>query len=122
MPPRVSRAGVGPARVRTGGAEEFATRLRALGVKPERTDVWLVVGKPTRVAGWKLHVSATVGSIDLLFERVLPCLARHGAHFKMAAERAAIVQLNAGELGEEQMGKIIVVYPRNDSEAVALAR
>ncbi|HET7756064.1 MAG TPA: hypothetical protein VFK87_02320, partial [Steroidobacteraceae bacterium] len=81
-----------------------------------------MVGKPRRAAGWKLHVSATVTGVDQLFERVLPCLARHGAHFKIAAERDAIVQLSAGNFGEAQIGKVITVYPRNDSEAVALAR
>jgi len=83
--------------------------------------VWLVVGNPTHVAGWKLHVSATVAGVDSLFERVLPCLARHGAHFKIAAERNAIVQLSAGNFGEAQIGKVITVYPRNDIEAVGLA-
>ena len=81
-----------------------------------------MVGKPTRVAGWKLHVSATVAGVERLFERVLPCLARHDAHFKIAAERNAILQLNAGDLGEAQIGKVITVYPRDDDEAVALAR
>jgi serine/threonine protein kinase len=108
--------------VRAGAADEFATRLRALGVTPQRDDVWLMVGKPTRVAGWKLHVSSTVAGVELLFERVLPCLARHGAHFKIAAERDTIVQLGAGNFGETQIGKVITVYPRNDTEAVALAR
>lgn len=123
MSARATRAGVRPARVRTGGAaDEFATRLRALGVSPQRKDAWLMVGKPTRVAGWKLHVSASVTGVDLLFERVLPYLARHGAHFKIAAERDAIVQLSAGNFGEAQIGKVITVYPRNDTEAVALAR
>jgi hypothetical protein len=102
--------------------DEFATRLRALGVSPRREDAWLVVGKSTHVAGWKLHLSATVTGIDALFERALPCLARHDAHFKMAADRAAIVQLSAGHFGETQIGKVITVYPRNDAEAVALAR
>jgi class IV lanthipeptide synthase len=122
MPARTTRAGIRPARVRTGAAaDEFATRLRALGVNPRRKDPWLMVGSPTHVAGWKLHVSATVCGVDRLFERVLPCLARHGAHFKMAAGRDAIVQLGAGNFGEAQIGKVITVYPRNDSEAVALA-
>jgi hypothetical protein len=117
-----TRAGVRPEKVRTGAtADEFTTRLRALGVDPHRKDAWLMVGKPTQVAGWKLHVSATITGADLLFERVLPCLARHGAHFKIAAERDAIVQLNAGNFGEAQIGKVITVYPRNDTEAVALA-
>jgi hypothetical protein len=120
MPAGATRAAVRPARVRSG-AEEFSIRLRALGVIPRREDVWLMVGNPTHVAGWKLHVSATVTGVEQLFERVLPCLARHGAHFKIAAERDAIVQLGAGNFGDTQIGKVITVYPRNDAEAVALA-
>ena len=118
-----TRARVPVASGRAGGdGNEFATRLRVLGVTAQREDPWLMVGKPTRAAGWKLHVSATVTGVDSLFERVLPCLARHGAHFKMVAERDAIVQLSAGNFGEAQIGKLITVYPRNDTEAVALAR
>jgi serine/threonine protein kinase len=122
MPARAAHTRVRLTRVKAGAAaDEFATRLRALGVTPQRNDAWLVVGKPTRAAGWKLHVSATVPGVDLLFERVLPCLVRLGAHFKIAAERDAIVQLNSGNFGEAQIGKVITVYPRNDTEAVALA-
>src|SRR5215469_6361051 len=123
MPAGTTGAGLQPATVRTGGdADEFATRLRALGVNAERKDTWLIVGTPERVAGWKLHVSATVAGVDRLFEQVLPCLVRHAAHFKLAAERTAIVQLSAGNFGNTQIGKVITVYPRNDAEAVVLAR
>jgi len=123
MRARAIRSAVRPASARRRtAADEFATRLRALGVTPRREDVWLVVGTPTHVAGWKLHVSATVTGVDRLFERVLPCLVRHDAHFKIAADRAAIVQLSADGFGETQIGKIITVYPRSDTEAVALAR
>jgi serine/threonine protein kinase len=109
--------------VRSGAAaDEFAKRLRALGVNPQRKDPWLMVGDPSHAAGWKLHVSATVTGVDLLFQRVLPCLKRHGVPFKMPTERDAIVQLSAGNFGEAQIGKVITVYPRNDTEAVALAR
>lgn len=107
--------------MRPGSAAEFVARLRALGVNPQHIDPWLLVGKPQRIACWKLHVSATVGGIDLLFKRVLPRLASQGVHFKIAAGRDAIVQLNAGNLGAAQIGKVVTVYPRNDSEAVALA-
>src|SRR5215469_3211394 len=123
MRTRATCFAVRPARVSDhAGSDEFARRLRALGIIPRRGDSWLVVGRPTHVAGWKLHVSATVTGVDRLFERALPCLARHGAHFKIAADRAAIMQLSAGAFGETQIGKVITVYPRNDTEAVTLAR
>jgi serine/threonine protein kinase len=102
-------------------ADEFATRLRALGATPELQNVWLMVGKPAHVAGWKLHVSATVTCVERLFQHVLPRLVRHGAPFKIAASRQVIVQLSAGDLGESQIGKVITVYPHDDTAAVALA-
>ena len=104
------------------GAAEFAVRLRRLGVAPRRRGTWLVVGEPTQAAGWKLHVSATVPGLDQLFARVLPCLVRHGAHFKIAADRDTILQLDAGNFGEAQIGKVVTVYPRDEAEALALAR
>jgi serine/threonine protein kinase len=107
--------------VKTGATAEFATRLRALGVEPRRRDIWLTVGKPSWFAGWKLHVSATTAGVDRLFARVLPCLTRRHARFKIAAGHHEIVQLNAGSFGEAQIGKVVTVYPRNDSEAAALA-
>src|SRR5215472_4339484 len=122
MRARATHGEAGSGRVTTGGADEFVTRLRVLGVDPQREDPWLMVGNPTHAAGWKLHVSATVTGVDRLFERALPCLARHGAHFKIAAGRDAIVQLGAGGFGEAQIGKVITVYPRDDTEAVALAQ
>jgi tRNA A-37 threonylcarbamoyl transferase component Bud32 len=102
--------------------QEFATRLRALGVIPRRDDVWLMVGRPTRAAAWKLHVSATLAGVERLFERVVPCLVRHGTHFKMVADRQALLQLSAGNYGAAQIGKVLTVYPRDDAEAVVLAR
>lgn len=81
-----------------------------------------MVGKPARVAGWKLHVSSTVVGVGRLFERVVPCLVRHGAHFKMVADRHALLQLSAGNYGDAQIGKVVTVYPRDDAEVVALAR
>ena len=109
--------------MRQGAAErEFTDRLRTLGLRPRRENPWLLVGKPTRVAGWKLHVSATATGVERLFEQVLPCLVDHRAHFKMAADRDAIVKLSDGLFGESQIGKVITVYPRSDAEAVLLAR
>ena len=47
--------------------------------------------------------------------------ARIREDFGFASARDAIVQLSAGNFGEAQIGKLITVYPRNDTEAVALA-
>ncbi len=71
--------------------------------------------------GWKLHVSATVGSAPEVLERSLPVLVAEGVPFKVAASPAVLVALNEGEGGLAQAGKFLTVYPADDAQAVRLA-
>ena len=72
-------------------------------------------------AGWKLHVSATVGSATDVLRRALPVVVGEGAAFKVAVSRSALAALNEGEGGVAQAGKFLTVYPRDDAQAVRLA-
>ncbi len=72
--------------------------------------------------GWKLHISASVSSAGTVLRRVLPILLTRAACFKMAASLKRLSFLNQGGAGKSQIGKFITVYPRNDHEAVELAR
>ena len=72
--------------------------------------------------GWKIHVSATVLSAGDVLARARPVLAKHDAPFKVPARLELLAALNAG-LGQfSQVGKFLTVYPRNDAEAINLAR
>ena len=74
-------------------------------------------------SGWKLHVSATILNAPAILKRVAPLLADANVQFKAARSLVEVSKLNSGlHYSYSQIGKIITVYPRNESEAVSLAR
>jgi len=77
---------------------------------------------PLPAQGWKLHVPARPESARELLELVVPVLAGARAAWKIAASPDVLNALNAGMAGPAQIGKFLTVYPRNDEEAVLLAR
>jgi serine/threonine protein kinase len=73
--------------------------------------------------GWKLHISATILNAPAVLKRVAPFLIERGVQFKAPRSLSEVQKLNAGlDYSYSQIGKIITVYPRNDREAVYLAR
>ena len=71
--------------------------------------------------GWKLHVSAGVGSAVAVLRQVLPVLLAEGIAFKLASSTNALAALNDGSGGLSQVGKFITVYPSDDTQLVRLA-
>ncbi len=71
--------------------------------------------------GWKLHVSASVDNADDIAKRVLPILRERGVSHKVATD----LKFYASELnkpGNTQAGKFIVVYPKDEKEAVEIQK
>ena len=80
-------------------------------------------GRQPPPAGWKLHLPATILNAHLVLRRVAPLLIARGVPFKAPGSLVEVGKLNAGlDYGYSQIGKIITVYPRNESEAVTLAQ
>jgi class IV lanthipeptide synthase len=74
-------------------------------------------------SGWKLHLSATILNAATTLERVVPLLANCGVQFKAPRSLTEVMRLNSGlHHRYSQIGKVITVYPRNESEAVNLAQ
>jgi hypothetical protein len=67
-------------------------------------------------------VSATLLSANDVFLRARPILAKHDAAFKVPDRLEFLAALNSGFSPFSQIGKFLTVYPRNDVEAVDLAR
>jgi tRNA A-37 threonylcarbamoyl transferase component Bud32 len=85
---------------------------------------WIVVRRDARESpaqGWKLHVSAGVGSAEAVLRRALPVLLRADADFKVAASLDVLGALNDGRGSISQIGKFVTVYPNDDAQAVHLA-
>jgi hypothetical protein len=73
--------------------------------------------------GWKLHVSATILNAPQILRWIAPVLIECGVQFKAAGSLNDVLNLNSGLFDAySQVGKIITIYPRNDGEAVHLAK
>jgi hypothetical protein len=78
-------------------------------------------GEPEQ--GWKLHVSATALNATRVLEKIAPALESLGVPFKGPSSLEVARRLNSGiHHPYSQVGKIFTVYPRNEQEAVSVAR
>lgn len=79
-----------------------------------------VAGDPEQ--GWKLHISATVLTVNSVLEAVAPLLMQRCTQFKAPVSLEELNRLNSGiYYGYSQVGKVITVYPQSAAEAVMLA-
>lgn len=67
--------------------------------------------------GWKVHVTASVSEADTFLSKMAAWLGALRAPFKVPARLADVAAINSGDGGEEQLGKIMTVYPRDDAHA-----
>lgn len=100
-------------------------RLRVLVPWANLSEHWFAQtlgtkGWPTQ--GWKLHLSVTTDAVVALANLVVPPLLESGQRFKIARDLRTVDALNSGDLGVTQIGKIVTIYPSNESCAVDLAR
>lgn len=91
----------------------------------ESDEMWCRVAPRSgtqREQGWKLHVSATVGSAPMVLERALDVLLREESAFKFARSLDQVAALNSRATPRGSSGKFITVYPRSDADAARLAQ
>lgn len=96
--------------------------LSVMGLRAVENGVWASVGRPAIEYGWKLHLASVQAEAPALLARVAPILHERGTPFKAAATADILGQLNEGTFGATQVGKFATIYPRDDEEAVALAK
>lgn len=108
----------------TRGLESIQHAGWYLEQEGRRPALWLSVAHENAdvpAQGWKLHVSASVGSAAAVLGRALPVLLGETASFKVAASLDRLGDLNRGDGGRSQVGKFLTVYPTTDVQAVRLA-
>ncbi|WP_280447064.1 class IV lanthionine synthetase LanL [Nocardia brasiliensis] len=71
--------------------------------------------------GWKLHISATVGSAATVLDRTLGIVLRTECSGKFAASLEQVRRLNSADYPRGGAGKFITVYPRDDAQLRVLA-
>jgi len=97
--------------------------LDKLCIDTENVFPW-IYSKATknRIAGWKLHISATPQNFVELLKQVLPLLKDYNVPFKVISGPRKLAALNIGFFGAIQVGKCITIYPDSTNEAIMLAK
>ncbi|HEY2175331.1 MAG TPA: hypothetical protein VGH85_16110, partial [Mycobacteriales bacterium] len=122
---------VGSATARPS-ADALLTLLRSLVAERGGDDAWSTVvddawchvtpvGQAIRPQGWKLHVSATLGSAPAVLAGALPVLLDEGCAFKFAATDEVVSQLNSARAPRASSGKFLTAYPAADEDLPRLA-
>jgi class III lanthionine synthetase len=83
---------------------------------------YLEVGEIQKIPGWVLFISVIRTQLNELIASVLPVFSKVKISFKMVANEMVARKLLNGSQGVAEIGKIIIVYPENNSRAVLLAR
>lgn len=71
--------------------------------------------------GWKIHVSATPASVHDVLDGAVPVLRRHAVAFKVARDLDAVRWLTGRDCDRALAGKILTVYPADDTAFAAVA-
>lgn len=96
---------------------------RAVQLRNERL-LWALFvfnRSPARGQGWKIHIASSVRDCPSLFAAIIPFLLDRRCSFKLPASIDDAITLNSGRAGPTQIGKIVTVYPADDSEVASLA-
>jgi serine/threonine protein kinase len=101
--------------------ENYGLLLHSFNLNYKKEGYYWQVGEINRTQGWILHLSAVLSQVQYLLKSILNFLGRQNVPFKIIANAIAAEDLLAGSLGIAQMGKIISIYPENDTVALELA-
>lgn len=94
------------------------------GYKVGLSDQWVYFRSVKRLPdqGWKIHVSSTVTEVAELFNAITSPLLAAQATFKYAASLQVAVDLNSGQYGVSQVGKIVTVYALDERDLIRLSK
>jgi tRNA A-37 threonylcarbamoyl transferase component Bud32 len=102
--------------------EPYSAILEQYGVDYQKADFYWQFGKPRKIQGWILHISVIAPQLSELLTEILPILLSAGVPFKIPKDRTTARTILDGNLGPEQIGKVITIYPDSDQDAIALTR
>jgi serine/threonine protein kinase len=97
--------------------ENYINILEYFNLKSEQIDFYLHVGKIEKVQGWILHISVIISQLTEMLEVVIPVLVENQTPFKVAIDKEMANSILTGDLGIEQLGKLISIYPDDDNVA-----
>jgi serine/threonine protein kinase len=101
---------------------EYSTLLDTYDLKYSESDYYWEIGEIEQVQGWILHLSVIRTQIMKLLEIIIPELVDAKVPFKIIKDDNLTKFILDGNLGYTQIGKVIAIYPKNDSEALLLSK
>jgi len=93
--------------------------LRQYGLSPTQLKDYVYCGNMD-IKPWELYISVITLQICELLDVIVPILKKTEASFKLIKDEKAHYGLNAGDYGEAQIGKVVVLYPKTKTEMLML--
>lgn len=90
---------------------DFSRILDKFGLEYQSADSYLLVGKIEGTQGWALNLSVIQSQVHDLLNQLLPYLISQGVTFKIPQNAIVCGQLLTGELGYQNLAKIVRIYP-----------
>lgn len=102
--------------------EDYSKLLIEYNANYQQSDYFWLIGTSPLVQGWILHVSVIAPQICKLLHILLPILIAQKVPFKLPQDKDTARHILDGNLGYEQIGQILSIYPENAVQALELAR
>jgi serine/threonine protein kinase len=99
----------------------YANILNNHGLKFKAVDYYLQVGEITEMQGWILHISVINMQFIELIELIIPILKHTQVPFRIPVSHDMCNSLLSGSCGYNNLAKVVCIYPKTDSEGLALA-
>ena len=106
----------------TRSVENYSAILDQYGAIYHKVDFYWQVGTITKIQGWMLHLSVIAPLLSDILHKVVPLLVAEDITFRIPKDRVTARAILDGNVGSELIGKVITIYPENDSDAIRLAK
>lgn len=101
--------------------EDYSKILGAFNLNYKIIDPYLQVGEINQIQGWILHISVVISQVKSLLEKLIPVFIEEEVPFKIPTTKDMAKDILGGNMGIQQVGKVISVYPISDEIACRLA-
>lgn len=99
----------------------YGDLLREYGLSYQETGYYLQVGDITWTQGWILHISVIRIQMESLLRRVIPILMAKNVPFQVVKDTAICGFILSGRAGLIPLGKVVSIYPIQNTQAFLLA-
>ncbi|EHQ30949.1 serine/threonine protein kinase [Mucilaginibacter paludis] len=100
--------------------ETYAPILKSERIAYRENEKSLMVGKDQLRAGWVIFLSCKTLDTIALLKQVLPLLKSKNLSFCLVKNQITQYRLNAGAFGENEVGKVISIFPPSEEAAKQL--